>query len=101
MKRGQRQLEWLFETARPGWAEPEVVEEMPAHLQTRILAHWRSARNGKVAGSSLALVFRGALLCAGAVTLLIVLWSHAELSRDPPESGVAIANYELQASLNP
>ena len=91
-------LRQLFAAAK---AAPALAPEpMAAHLQTRVLAHWRSGEPGHDAWAGLATVFRGALVCAGVAMVLCVAWSYSELT-ETSDNDVAIANYELRADLMP
>lgn len=100
MNRHEDSLQRLFKAAQAAPAEAPAA--MPAHLQTRLLAHWRAGAEPEDFWSSLALalVCRRALVCAGVLMALSIAWSCRELMAQP-ESDVAIANYELRASLLP
>jgi hypothetical protein len=91
-------LERLFAAAREA-AEP-LPEEMPGHLATRILAHWRSGMVKDDSWQMLTLVFRRALACAGVVMLFTLAWSYDGLDMTP-ENDEAYANYELRADVMP
>jgi len=93
MKKHDVRLQRLFEAVK---AAPPADEEesMPGRLRARVLADWR-ASGLDTAGHGLALLFRGALICAGVVMLASVAWSFGELAYDP-ENDVATANYELR-----
>ena len=73
------------------------VGPMPAHLKTRVLAHWRSGAE-EFAGLWLSIFFRRALACAAIIMVASVAWSVAT---DEPDDEVALANYELRAELLP
>ena len=95
MNEHEVKLQRLLAAARPG---PGAAEAMPAHLQTRILAHWRSAEES--AGRVLALAFRLALGCAAALMLASILWSWSGYDYDS-DGELAIANYQLALSSHP
>ena len=78
-------LNRLFKAARS--APPEEIQgPMPAHLKTRVLAHWRS-EEARVSGwLSLASLFRRALACATLAMLVCLVWSYMNMdmnSSDP------------------
>src|SRR5687767_5577460 len=93
MNRHDLKLQRLFTAARE--ASPALPEEMPAHLATRILAHWRSGAAKEDSWQMIVLLFRRALVCASVVMLFTLAWSYDGLS-DTPESDEAYANYELR-----
>lgn len=98
MKRDEASLERLLAAARAVGDEPEVA--LPGYLRTRLLAQWRSGSGPDEAMQGLILLFRRALICAGIFMIVCVALSYHELTR-PPESDVAIANYELRADVMP
>ena len=90
-------LDRLFKAAAQHHA-PGHDEEMPAHMKTRLLAHWRS---GVVEEDwFLPLLLRRALLCAGLIMLLCVAWSSNELWSDADDD-VALVNFELRQDVLP
>jgi hypothetical protein len=98
MNRDDVKLERLFTSARE--ARPAPAEQMPAHLATRVLAHWRSGAAKDDPWQMLVLVFRRGLLCASAVMLFSLAWGYDGLDA-MPENDEAYANYELRADLMP
>ena len=96
MKEPDVRLNRLFEAAR-SVSETEEIAEIPRHLRTRVLAHWRSSA-AEETGRVLDLFFRSALVGAAVVMLASIAWSFGELTHDP-EDDVAIANYELRADV--
>jgi hypothetical protein len=77
MKNRDLKLERLFAAARSAPA-PAAADELSAHLQTRVLAHWRSASEADAGWLSLASLFRTALACAGLAMLLCVAWNQLD-----------------------
>lgn len=77
MKNRDVKLERLFEAARTAPA-PDAPPEMPAHLKTRVLAHWRSDADESAGWLSLAALYRNALVCAGLAMLLCVVWNQLD-----------------------
>ncbi len=75
MKNRDLKLERLLAAARSAPA-PAAADEMSAHLQTRVLAHWRSQPEAAAGWRSLASLFRGALACAALAMLLCVAWNQ-------------------------
>lgn len=98
MKASDEMLRRLFAAAKA--APVAAPEPVSAHLQTRVLAHWRAGLPGHDAWTGLAAVLRRALFCAGVAMVLCVAWSYHELT-GVPDNDVAIANYELRADLMP
>jgi len=100
MKNRDSKLDRLFKAARSASA-PALPEQMPAHLKTRVLAHWRSgAAEAERVSLSLAALFRTALVCAGLAMLVCAAWSSADPSPEW-QSEEALANYELREELKP
>ena len=97
MNERETRLNRLFETARI--APAPAAGQMPGHLKTRVIAHWRAAVTEE-AGRGLARVFRFALLGAATIMAMSVAWSYAELAYDPDDD-VAVANYELREDVMP
>ena len=98
MKSSDEMLRQLFAAAKS--APADAPEAVPSHLQTRVLAHWRTGAAGHDSWAGLAAVLRGALFCAGVAMVLCVAWSYSELT-DVHDNDVAISNYELRADLMP
>src|SRR6185503_8153569 len=72
MKNHEERLDRLFKAARqaPSASEPA---ELPGHLETRILAEWRSSAEPR--GGAFAPVLRWALMGAAAVMLVSIAWA--------------------------
>ena len=98
MNRDDLKLEQLFAAARP--ADDPLPETMPAHLATRILAHWRSGAMKEDSWQMVVLLFRRALACASILMLFTLAWSYDGLS-DDVDSDEAYANYELRTDVMP
>lgn len=97
MKNRDLKLERLFEAARS--APAPAVEEMSAHLKTRVLAHWRSRTEDDAGWLSLASLFRRALACAGLAMLLCVAWN--QLDPDPVDySSYSYTDAQHEESVN-
>jgi hypothetical protein len=93
MKNRDVKLERLFEAARSAPA-PSPADEMPAHLKTRVLAHWRT-RSDDAGWLSLASLYRNALVCAGLAMLLCVVWNQLDpASTDYSQSSYSDAQSE-------
>ena len=90
-------LRRLFAAARQA-PESGGAVRMSGALQTRILAHWRSAE--ETAGHHLAVIIRVALGCAAALMLASIAWSSMGLE-DDDDGDVVIANYELRSDVMP
>lgn len=89
-------LERLFKAARPlHVASPSST--IPAHLETRILAHWRSAARGEIE-RSLTLVFRRGLAFAALLMLLCI--GFGELQQEPANE-VTLAHFQFRLDLMP
>ena len=98
MNREDLKLERLFAAAR--LAKPPPVREMPPHLATRVIAHWRAGALKDDSWQTVVLIFRRALICAGLVMLFTLAWSYDGLDTTP-DNDEAYANYELRADLMP
>lgn len=97
MKRLADRLQRLFEAAAQ--APEETPGPVPVAVQTRVLARWRSAP-AEDDFARLAVVFRRAVVCAGLVMLLSIVWKQRETA-SPAASAVALATYEINAHLPP
>ena len=75
----------------------EIAEEMPPHLKTRLLAHWRSMGNPE--DWFLPLALRRALICAGLVMMICLAWSSSALLSETDDD-VDIANFELRKDVS-
>lgn len=90
-------LDRLFKAAAQA-SEPEP--EWPSyHLETRVLAAWR-AQERPDEFALLVGLFRRAVICAGVIMVLSIVWSHRE-KPNPAVSVVALANYEINTHLPP
>lgn len=101
MNKNEVRLNRLLKAARTASPGDEVVDgvaEMPAHLKTRVLAHWRTLPAVDEMGRGLALIFRNAFLCAALIMLVSIAWSFDTQEPDPEMN---LANYELQEDLLP
>ena len=98
MKRREVSWQRLFEAAKA--APVATPEPMPGHLKTRILAHWRAGSGAEDSWLMLGVVCRRALLCAALLMALSAAWSYRGMKSNSV-SDVAIANYELRASVMP
>jgi hypothetical protein len=96
MKNHEERLDRLFKAARqaPSASEPA---ELPGHLETRILAEWRSSAEPR--GGAFAPVLRWALMGAAAVMLVSIAW--ASFGPDESDNDDDTANYELREDLMP
>jgi hypothetical protein len=92
------QVERLLRAAKRGGALTEGQESIPPHLKTRLLAHWRSRETPE--DWFLPLALRRALICAGLVMMLCIVYSSSELLNDP-DNDVALANFELRENVLP
>ena len=90
-------LERLFKAAS-GASKPEP-EALPGHLETRVLAEWRSLRR-EDGLMMMAGLFRRAVICASVIMLASIVWSHLE-KPNAATSVLALANYEINAHLPP
>lgn len=97
MNKNEVQLNRLLMAAK---AVPslEATGGMPAHLKTRVLAHWRAVPAADELGRGLALIFRNAFMCAALIMFVSIAWSFNTQEPDPE---MALANYELQEDLLP
>jgi len=101
-------LNRLFQAARSAPAE-ETAEPMPAHLKTRILAHWRSEGARESGWLSLASLFRRALACATLAMLVCLVWSYmgysdpnvVEFASGQDDDAPATITIEVPAELMP
>lgn len=97
MKPMDSALDRLFRAVRPlHVANP--ASAMPAYLETRILAHWRSAARSEIE-RSLTLVFKRGLVFAALLMLLSIGWSF-ELPQEPANE-VTLAHYQFRLDLMP
>jgi hypothetical protein len=87
----------LLEAAKASSSETETGT-MPAHLQTRILAHWpaKSASDDWF----LSLALRRGLLCAGLIMMICLAWASTDLLSSD-DSELAIASLPDQEDLMP
>ena len=97
MKDREERLTRLFKAARraPPADEPS---DIPGHLETRILAQWRSDA-AEPRGGALALVLRWALMGAAAVMLVSIAWASSSPGDEATDE--IVANYELREELMP
>lgn len=97
MKNHEERLDRLFKAARqaPSSGEPA---ELPGHLETRILAEWRSRAEPR--GNAFAPVLRWALMGAAAVMLMSIAWASFGPA-DESDNDDDMASYELREDLTP
>jgi hypothetical protein len=106
----ETKLNRLFQAARS--APPEEIQApMPAHLKTRVLAHWRSEEAQVSGWLSLASLFRRALACATLAMLVCLVWSYMDVDMGNADPNVveiasgqdddAVATIEVPAELMP
>src|SRR5213593_3542804 len=88
----------LFKAARraPAANEPS---DIPGHLETGILAEWRSSA-AEPRGGALALLLRWALMGATAVMLVSIAWASIGPT-DDSDNDDDVANVELREDLMP
>lgn len=98
MKRYELRLRRLFKAARTAPERP--IDSMPAHLQTRILTHWRAEDPADDSFLLLGLLFRRALIGAALIMFVCVAWSYHGLTTQP-DNEIALVNYELREDLLP
>lgn len=101
MNKNEVRLNQLLKAARTASPGDEVVDgaaEMPARLQARVLAHWRTLPAAEEMGHGLALIFRNAFMCSALIMLVSIAWSFDTQEPDPE---MDLANYELQEDLLP
>ena len=98
MKRYELIVRRLFKAARTAPERP--IDSMPGHVQTRILAHWRTDAQPDDSFLLLGLLFRRALLGAALVMFVCVAWSYHGLTTQP-DNEIALVNYELREDLLP
>lgn len=98
MKSDKEQLTRLFKAARlaPPAHEPS---DIPGHLETRILARWRSGA-AEPHGGSYAQLLRWALMGAAALMLVSIAWASTSPA-DVPATDETVANYDLREELTP
>ena len=98
MKVHEDPLDRLFKAARqaPPADEPAGI---PGHLETRILAEWRSGA-AEPRGGAFALVLRWALMGAAALMLVSIAWASFSPG-DDFDNDDDVANYELREDLMP
>jgi len=98
MKNDETHLSRLFKAARraPPALEPS---DLPAHMETRILAQWRSGA-GEPRIGNFAPVLRWALMGAAAVMLVSIAWASSSPG-DEQTTDEIVANYELREELMP
>ena len=109
MKDSELKLNRLFKAARSAPAA-DLPERMPAHLVTRILAHWRAERTRESGWLSLASVFRRALACATLAMLLCMAWSYMDntepgpigpIDPTPDQTDDVVSTYDMPTDLMP
>ena len=105
MKDRELKLNRLFQAARSA-PTPDVPDGMPAHLKTRVLAHWRSEGARESGWLSLASLFHRALACATLAMMVCLVWSYTGYSDQgidyaSGQDDDAPASYELPADLLP
>lgn len=98
MKPSDDKLERLLQAAAK--APPRAADEIPFGLETRVLAQWRAGA-GEDELVFLFTFLRRALVGAGVVLALSLVWTLAQPASDAWGDGSAMANYEVQAGLNP
>jgi hypothetical protein len=90
-------LERLLKTAAA--APKEMPCAPPFALETRVLAHWRSAP-AEEDFALLATVFQRAVICAGIILVASAGWTWFE-TRQQASGAMALANYTLTMGLKP
>ena len=106
MSDSEVKLNRLFQAARSAPSE-EIAGPMPAHLKTRVLAHWRSEGARESGWLSVASLFRRALACATLAMLVCLVWSYLGYSEQnvvefaSGQDDDAPASYEVPAELMP
>jgi hypothetical protein len=98
MKVREDLLDRLFKAARQAPPANEPAD-IPGHLETRILAEWRSG-GAEPRGGALALVLRWGLMGAAAVMLVSIAWASFSPA-DDFDNDDDVANYELREDLMP
>jgi hypothetical protein len=96
MKPIDHSLRRLFKAANQ--IPKPLIEPMPHDLETRVLAQWRSQPSENE--FALAGLFRRAVICAGLVMILSIVWG-SQGSTSAAASVVALANYEINTHLPP
>jgi hypothetical protein len=81
-------------------AAPETPSAPPLGLETRVLAHWRTAEADGEADFLFAF-FRRAMVCATVVFLFSAAWSLTWPGSDMTADEAILANYDVQMSLTP
>ncbi len=97
MKPTDERLQRLFKAAAK--AAPEAPGAPPLGLETRVLAHWRTA--GEEDAVSVFAFFRRAVLGAGLVLVLCAAWSFLEAGGSVTGDEAARLDYDIQTSLSP
>jgi hypothetical protein len=98
MKASDQSLPRLLDAAAK--APPEAIGAPPFGLETRVLAHWRTAQTDEDSAFLFAFL-RRATLGASLVLLLSAGWSLSRPSVSPTGEEAAFLDYEIQMSLNP
>jgi hypothetical protein len=98
MKDQDEQLNRLFKAARRAPPASES-SQLPGHLETRLLAQWRSSAV-EPRGGGFASLLRWALMGAAAVMLLSIAWASTS-PRDDSDNDDDVASYELREDLMP
>ena len=98
MKNHDEQLNRLFKAARRAPPASES-SELTGHLETRLLAQWRTSA-AEPRGGSFTPLLRWALMGAAAVMLLSIAWA-ATSPRDDSDGDDDVASYELREDLMP
>jgi hypothetical protein len=96
MKNPESQLLRLLAMARQ--APPQPTRAMSPHLQTRVLAHWRSTGTDDEMLRSLHALFRRALVCAAVLMVASIVWSFT-VNDAPSEDEFTTATLELSADV--
>ena len=99
MRKSDIRLDRLFKAARSATTLPDRTP-MPAHLKTRVLAHWRSGAAGDDFGVMLVGLFRRALVCGAMAMAITFAWSYGELTQEP-HNYEDIANHDFRAEEMP
>jgi hypothetical protein len=97
MNRLDQSLQRLFKAAAR--AREDAPESLPGHLETRILAQWRSARRGLVPDLWSVMLPRG-LLGACAIALACAVWTlrsgAGDSAYDVTSMGAVVQESETQ-----
>ena len=94
MKPADPMLQRLLNAAAK--AALETPSAPPLGLETRVLAHWRTAE-----ADFLFAFFRRAMVCATVVFLFSATWSLTWPGSDMTADEAILANYDVQMSLTP